>query len=99
MPDKCRHCGKDISKFPIKAEDGTIIWKNLFKMDSVSIVFLICILVMAYGYATDIASCKDVREDPYSFCGDYCQNVWMKNLSNQNIMPIAKDTLDITYIP
>ena|SRR3990167_11009527 len=78
MADKCGYCGKPFVRFPIKGQpektfdenyrEGTIIWKNFFMMDLISIVLFISILFMTYGYTHDIAQCKEVISDPYHFC-------------------------------
>lgn len=77
---KCKNCGEPIVRFPIKAEpdkplldninNRTIIWKNLFKMDTLSILFIICILLLVAGYKHDTAKCDDVITHPCEFC-DY----------------------------
>jgi len=68
MVDRCSKCGAKFVRFPIKDEQGKIIWKNLFKMDMMSILFLICIIFMVIGYMQDIKQCNKVIEDPCGFC-------------------------------
>ncbi len=66
--EECPGCGKRYAKFPWKDEQGKIIWKNMFKMDIVHLIFLIAILLMTYGYVTETAQCKEVIEQPCEFC-------------------------------
>lgn len=77
-PDYCKKCGTPFVKYPIKAQpektlyenykEKTIIWKNLFKMDIISIILFISIILMTYGYKADIAQCNEVMANPYEFC-------------------------------
>ena len=66
--EECPSCGKRYAKYPWKDEQGKIIWKNMFKMDAVSILFLIAIILMTYGYIKDTADCKEVIDSPCDFC-------------------------------
>lgn len=65
---KCPNCQKKIARYPIKDEQGNIIWINLFKMDLFSIIFLIAITLMIYGYKADIEMCHNVTVDPCDYC-------------------------------
>jgi len=67
---KCPNCGKAIVKYPIKAGDGSIIWKNFFKMDIVSVIFLIAVLLLAYGYSNDTKVCREIMENPCDYSAE-----------------------------
>ena len=68
--EECLSCCKKYAKYPLKDEQGKIIWKNLFKMDIVHFIFLIAIILMTYGYVTETADCKQVIESPCEFCAE-----------------------------
>lgn len=97
MVQRCS-CGKVIARFPLKGQqdktlaqnikEGTINWANLFKMDLMSFVFFIFILLLAFQYKTDIAKCNDVIEDPVTWCekSNACEAVsarYYKKMFNQ----------------
>ena len=70
---KCQKCGTKVVKFPLfegEGEDRKFLWKNLFKMDWPSFIFLVVVIMMALFYKHDIAACKEMVKDP---CG-YCKN-------------------------
>lgn len=83
MPVKCKHCGGSLVERPLKGnenktfaenyKEGTIIWKNLFAWDLTLLAVFIIVMMLAYGYTTDIEKCNDVIEDPYGFCQEYCE--------------------------
>lgn len=76
--DKCRHCGKPFVKFPLwegEGENKKFIWKNLFKMDLITVLWIASVIMMALAYnhdlqafRHDIAKCEQVIENPYSYC-------------------------------
>jgi cell division protein FtsL len=70
MSDKCSKCGAKFVRYPIKDENGKLIIKNLFKMDMMSILFLICVIFMTIGYIADMNQCRDAINDPCKFCED-----------------------------
>lgn len=65
---KCQNCGNKVARFPIKDSNGKIIWKNLFKIDIVTLLFMISILLLIYGYNQSITDCREVMEQPCEFC-------------------------------
>ena len=74
---KCPNCGKEVVRFPVKDEQGKIIWKNLFKMDWMSVMFLIAILFMTLAYIHDTKQCNEIIENPIDFCkeNNYCKSI------------------------
>ena len=69
---------KDKDRKPTKWSLDNIVWKNLFKMDKVSMLFLIIVVFMIWGYTHDIQECKEVVEDPAGFCDNYCQQSFLE---------------------
>jgi hypothetical protein len=77
-PTRCKNCGEPVIKYPIKAEpdksigenikNKTIIWKNLFKVDGMSALFFICIILVIWGFKHDTAKCEAAINDPCGFC-------------------------------
>ena len=73
MP-KCPHCKGETAKWPVKGQsdktfsenwkEGTIIWKNMFRMDLVAVLLLIGIISMSIGYSIDTKLCREIQEDP-----------------------------------
>jgi hypothetical protein len=63
---KCPYCNK--APYPYKDEQGNIIWKNLFRMDFMSIALLIIVLLLILGYKADMAKCDDAIKYPCTFC-------------------------------
>ena len=70
MSDKCPKCGTKFVRYPLKDENGKLIVKNLFKMDMMSVFFLICIVLITLGYIIDMNQCRDAIRDPCKFCED-----------------------------
>lgn len=80
MPPKCKRCGEPIVKFPIKSQpekslgdnfkENTINWINLFKIDMMSLIFFICLLLIVFGFKHDVAKCEDVITNPCTFCNN-----------------------------
>ncbi len=68
--EECPSCGKRYAKYPLKDEQGKMIWKNWFRIDIVSVIFMIAIALMTYGYITETAQCREVIEHPCGFCAE-----------------------------
>lgn len=76
--NRCKNCGEDLTRFPLKAQpektlgenfwEGTIRWRNLFKIDMASLVLLLIVIGLFSGYKADIGKCDDVIEHPCVFC-------------------------------
>lgn len=62
MSNKCPHCGKP--PYPIKKEDGTLNWKNLFHVDWMTMIILATVLFSAYAYNHDTMECRKMIADP-----------------------------------
>jgi len=99
MGNKCGYCGKPFTRYPIKrqpektlkenCEEGTIIWKNLFKMDFMSIIFFIMTLILVFSYSHDIAEYEQVGKDPCGFCQGFesvceAQSIMIENWETKN---------------
>lgn len=60
----------------MKDEQGKIIWKNFFKIDVVSILMIIAIVLMTFGYVHDTKECMKIIESPCEFCKESnCCNI------------------------
>ena len=66
--EQCPNCKTKYAKFPYKDKDGKFIWKNFFKMDLVSVMFIISILFMTYAYMHDTEACREIMENPIETC-------------------------------
>lgn len=92
MPDKCPHCNLKIVKYPLWEGEpfkSKFIPKNLFKMDLMSALFLLSILVMSYGYFHDVKQCEGVIEDPCGFCEESnCCKVLEEEVTNPEPEPL-----------
>ena len=67
MVERCRKCGAKYVKFPLKDENGKWIIKNLFKIDMISIMFLIAIIFMTISYNHDMEECRTITERPCTY--------------------------------
>ena len=65
---KCNKCGAKVVKFPLKDEEGKLIIKNLFKMDLVSIIWIIVIITLVITYKADIKTCEEITTNPFEYC-------------------------------
>ena len=81
--DRCKKCGEKFVRFPLKDEQGKIIWKNFFKMDMMSVFFLVCIILMIIGYKADMKQCEDAIEKPCEFCEKTNCCIITRNMTEQ----------------
>jgi len=65
---KCQNCGEKVARFPLKDSDGNIIWKNLFKMDLMSILWIIVIIFLVISYKADTETCREIVTNPLKYC-------------------------------
>lgn len=68
MVEKCKNCGNDIVRFPLRDREGKFLWKNLFKISWDSIILIIIVTAMVIAYQHDIEKCTEVMKDPIGFC-------------------------------
>ena len=64
MSKGCPHCGK--APYPIKNDDGTINWKNVFHIDWIAVFMVISILLLIFGVKQINQQCLKIVADP---CG------------------------------
>lgn len=76
------------AKYPIKSEDGKIIWKNLFMMDWFSVLFLASVLLILLGTYPIAKYAQTCVEDPCMLCYQK-QNIKAMSMENQPIDLIA----------
>ena len=65
---RCPNCKEKVSRFPLKDNNGKLIVKNLFKMDLMSILGIIVIIMLVIGYKADIKTCEEIITDPLKYC-------------------------------
>jgi hypothetical protein len=68
MAEQCPHCGKKYAKYLWRDEQGNIIWKNLFKIDWYTLMWLAVVLFLLYGYYHDTSECREIIQDPITYC-------------------------------
>lgn len=101
MVDRCKKCGEKIVKFPLKDENGKWIIKNFFKMDMVSIFFLIAIVIMAYGYIHDTEECRYINENPCTYAAEVgCEGLIYSdgNFYDPNVNYDINESVEPEYI-
>jgi len=72
----CKLCEKQRARAIFKiGENGKKIWqwKNLFKMDAMSLIFIIAILFMTIGYIHDTKVCRVIQKDPCKYATTLCK--------------------------
>lgn len=83
MVDRCKVCGEPSARYPLKGNpnksfldnvnDGTVRWKNLFRMDVFSVLVLISVLLIIVGYNETTKACDEVLYNPSGFCDEWCE--------------------------
>jgi len=64
----CPKCGNKFAKYPLKDEQGKIIWINLFKIDWYTLLWVAVVLFLLFGYYHDTAECRKIIQDPITYC-------------------------------
>jgi len=54
--------------FPYKNIAGSLNWKNLLKIRIITVVIVVLILFISWGYQKDMAMCEQVQTHPCEFC-------------------------------
>ena len=65
---RCPNCKTKVARFPLKDSNGKLIVKNLFKMDFISIMWFIVIILLVTTYKHDISECEEIITDPLKYC-------------------------------
>lgn len=88
----CKNCSKPYVKWPIKLQhektlgenisEGTIIWKNMFKIELAWIIMVIFILIMVYAYKLDTQQCFDILEHPCPYLNQYAETCGYRRFEN-----------------
>ena len=72
--EQCPNCGHRYNKFPLWKTDETgkdvFIWRNLFKMDVTTLLFLISIALILFGFYQYNENCTDFTENYKQYCED-----------------------------
>jgi len=80
--------------YPLKdAESGEWILRNFFRFDSVfTMIVIVGVLIMTYGYSLDTKACRDFQEDPCSFFNyTMYESVCIANVPNTNLPDLAME--------
>jgi len=97
---KCQNCGKKVARFPLKDNDGKLIVKNLFKMDLMSIIWIIVITFMMITYKVDTETCREIITDPVEYCEESkaCKIIEERKRENPFGIIRTEDTLESRVI-
>ena len=89
---KCNKCGAKVVRFPIKDEEGKLILKNLFKMDLMSMVWIIVIILLVTSYKADTETCREIMTRPLTFCeeSNACRIIEQREKGLIDIMDIPE---------
>lgn len=101
MVRKCKTCGTKIIHFPLwKGQEhdepfskDKIIWINWFKMDMMSVAFLVIVVALIIGFQNDTAKCNQVIEDPCGFCTNAAEVCGYSGIDQQ-----VRDTVNPDWI-
>ena len=92
---RCPNCKGKVVRFPLKDSNGKFIWKNLFKMDLMSILLIIVIAALLLSYKADTETCREIITDPLGYCED--SNACKIIEERKTMSPYG--TIDIDDIP
>lgn len=53
---------------PWRDENGKVIWKNLLLPDGQSMILMLIVMGLFFGYKADIAHYQDIIEKPRTYC-------------------------------
>lgn len=89
---KCKNCGEKVVKFPLKDNNGKLIVKNLFKMDLMSLIWLIVILLAVSTYKIDTETCREIVSDPLTYCeeSNACEIIAERETSPYGIIDVSE---------
>lgn len=106
MVQKCK-CGRKVIKFPLwknqeegisLKESSKIYWLNWLKIDWFSILLILVIILMVWGYKVDMQKCEAAIERPCEFCDTTgCCSDWYK-ITNRgpSIPPVRLDNVNLS---
>ena len=89
----CNKCGAKVARFPLKDDEGKLIVKNLFKMDLMSLLFFLVLMVLAISYKMDIEICEEIVTNPFEYCeeSNACKIIEERKLGNPGFTPLFND--------
>ena len=92
---RCPNCKEKVVRFPLKDSNGKLIVKNLFKMDLMSIIWIVVIIYLALSYKADTETCREIIENPFEYCeeSNACKIIEERKVMN------PYGTIDIDSIP
>ncbi len=89
---RCPNCKTKVSRFPLKDSNGKLIVKNLFKMDLISIMGFIIIILLVISYKADIKTCEEIVTNPLTYCkeSNACKMIEEREIQFVNILDIPE---------
>lgn len=83
MSYKCPFCGK-VPRPVWDKENKKVIWKNVFYIDWMMMVIIMCLLFSAWAYKHDTEKCREMMKDPYNFIKE-------NNIQSNDFVMIEKE--------
>jgi len=103
--EKCPECGKKYTKYPIfknntiknKWQKDNIIWKNLFKIDTLTVIIFISLALTFYGFYEIKQDCGEAMKNPCNFCEKSGCVKYPMCRQNNNTFSIITDRYNFTF--
>lgn len=86
---KCPHCNK--AAYPIKDDNGKVIWKNVFRTDIVSLLFFCSIILLLIGFSQVNGQCFNIVENP-------CEYVSYEKCVAEKYAPLEVNNYETNYL-
>lgn len=68
---KCPHCKK--VPYPAKNADGSWNKKNVLRVEYTTILAILLLAFLSWGYKQDMAQCFNIVENAGEYCVPYCE--------------------------
>ena len=92
---KCKNCGEKVVRFPLRDNNGKLIVKNLFRIDLMSLIGVIVVILLAITYKADTETCREIISDPINYCDESNACKILEEMESVN----PYGTIDIREIP
>lgn len=83
MGDRCKRCGAKVIKYPLyegqefderfDLRGKRKLWRNWLRTDLLSVAFFLIVVFLAWAYHHDVAEYAYIAQEPYGFCGSWCE--------------------------
>ncbi len=93
---RCPNCQTKVVRFPIKDNNGKLIIKNLFKMDIMSVIWFVVLILLIVTYKADIKTCEEIITKPLTYCEDSGACKIIEERKEDNLYGVL---IDIKNIP